>query len=117
MKIFVYGSLKKGKKLSYYLKNAKFLGEAITCKPYPLILSKSKWYPYLLEKNDGFKIKGEVYEIDFKTLKKLDRLEEAPFYYYRRKICVILNNKKTKSWCYFKRKPIKYKKRDLLREF
>ena len=117
MIIFVYGSLKKGKKLSHFLKNAKYLGEAITCKPYPLILSKSKWYPYLFDKNDGFKIKGEVYKIDYSTLKKLDRLEETPFYYYRKQICVKLNNKPIKAWCYFKRKPIKYKKRELLKEF
>ena len=117
MIVFVYGSLKRDKKLHYFLKNAKFLGEAITCSPYPLFLSKSKWYPYLLDKNDGFKIKGEVYKIDYSTLKKLDRLEEVPFYYYRKTICVKLNNKTLKAWVYFKRKKVKFLKKELLKEF
>jgi len=30
MRVFVYGSLKRGKKLHSLLENAKFLGEAIT---------------------------------------------------------------------------------------
>ena len=77
--VFVYGSLKWGKRLHLYLKEATFLDEVITCEKFTMILSKSKWYPYLL-KDKRVRIKGELYKIDFKTLKKLDRLEEVPFY-------------------------------------
>jgi len=98
IKIFVYGSLKRRKKLHSFLKEAKFLGEAITCNKYPMILSKSKWYPYLIEKKGiGYNIKGEVYEISHSILKKLDRIEETPFYYYRKKIPICLNKKKNLS--------------------
>ena len=118
MKIFVYGSLKKGKKLHYFLKKSKFLGEAETCDKYPMILSKSKWYPYLIEKKDvGYKIKGEVYEISPSLLKKLDKVEEAPFYYYRKKIPVCLNKKRVLAWVYFVRKIPKFRKKDLIKEF
>ncbi len=118
MIIFVYGSLKRGKKLNYYLKRAKFLGEAITCDKYPMILSKSKWYPYLIErKNQGYYIKGEAYKVSSCLLKLLDRVEEAPHYYYRKKICIKIDGKKYKAWTYFVRKVPKYKKKELLSNF
>ena len=118
MKIFVYGSLKRNKKLHFYLKNAEFLGYAKTSFKYPLILSKSGWYPYLIDKKGvGQKIKGEVYDISFKLLKMLDRVEEVPFYYKRIKICVKLNKKTIKAYTYFAVKKYKFTKRELLKEF
>jgi len=117
MKVFVYGSLKKGKKLHYLLKNAKYLGTGETCSPYPLIVSKNGWYPYLLEKKGGYKIKGEVYEITYSLLKRLDRVEEVPHYYYRKEICIELDGKKIKAWVYFAKKHPKFLKKELLREF
>ncbi len=118
MRIFVYGSLKKGKKLNFYLKKAKFLGTAITCVKYPMIISKSIWYPYLIEKKGiGKKIKGEVYKISPKLLKILDRVEEVPHYYYRKQIPICLNSKTIKAWVYFVRKFPKLNKKDLIDEF
>ena len=118
MKVFVYGSLKRNKKLHYYLRNARFLGEAVTCEKYPMILSKNGWYPYLLdEKGKGYKIKGELYEISHSLLKILDRLEETPFYYKRKKICVKLKSKALWAYAYFFAKKKKYLKKDLLKEF
>ena len=118
MRIFVYGSLKKNKKLHNYLKTAKFIGKAETCFSYPLILSKSCWYPYLLNiKNTGKRVKGEVYEINYNLLKRLDRLEEVPHYYIRKKICVKIKNKSYFVWCYFAKKNKKFLKKDLLEEF
>ncbi len=118
MRIFVYGSLKKDKKLHGYLKNSKFLGNALTCDKYPMILSKSGWYPYLIEKKGvGFRIKGEVYEISPKLMKILDRVEEAPFYYYRKQIPVCLNGKTIKAWVYFVKRAPKFNKKDLIDEF
>ncbi len=118
MKIFVYGSLKKDKKLHGYLKNSKFLGEAVTCEKYPMVLSKSGWYPYLIEKKGiGKYIKGEVYDVSTKLLKILDRVEESPYYYYRKKVLICLNGKKIKAWVYFVRKFLKFNKKDLIDEF
>jgi len=118
MIIFVYGSLKKNKKLHYYLKTAKFLGDGVTCYKYPMIISKSGWYPYLIEKKGtGYKIKGEIYKISPKLFKILDRVEEAPFYYYRKKIPICLNRKTIKAWVYFVKKPPKFNKKDLIDKF
>ena len=118
MKIFVYGSLKKGKKLNYFLKNAIFKYKAKTIKKYPLILSKSKWYPYLLDiPNKGYFIEGEVYEIDYSTLKNLDRLEEVPFYYKRKKILLKANNNTINAYTYFFAKKKKFLKKELIKKF
>jgi len=118
MIVFVYGSLKKGKKLHNYLENANFLGNAITCNKYPMIVSKSGWYPYLIEKKGiGYKIKGEVYKISLNLIKILDRLEEVPYYYYRKQISVCLNNKRIQAWVYFVKKIPKYNKKDFIIEF
>jgi len=115
--VFVYGSLKKDKKLHYFLKEAQFISYAKTCYKYPLIKSKNGWYPYLLDiKGKGKIVKGEVYKISFNLLKKLDRLEEVPFYYIRKKICV-QNKKKFLAYTYFKAKNIKFNKNELLSEF
>jgi len=118
MIVFVYGSLKKGKKLHSYLKNSKFLGNATTCEKYPMILSKEGWYPYLIDKPGmGYYIKGEVYNITPNTLKLLDKVEEAPNYYFRKKICVKIGNKKVYAWTYFVKKPPKFTSKELLEEF
>jgi len=118
MIVFVYGSLKKNKKLHHYLKTAKFLGDGVTCDKYPMIISKSGWYPYLIEKKGiGYKIKGEVYKISPKLLKILDKVEEAPFYYYRKQISICLNRKTIKAWVYFVKKPPKFNKKDLIDRF
>ncbi len=118
MIVFVYGSLKRDKKLHFYLKDAKFLGKAFTCHKYPMVISKEGWYPYLIEhKGRGDYIKGEAYKITPKLLKILDKVEETPNYYYRKKICIKIRNKKHKAYAYFVKKPPKYTKKDLINEF
>ena len=83
-----------------------------------MVLSKSGWYPYLIEKRGkGYNVKGELYKIDFKTLKILDRVEEAPHYYYRKKIPVCFKDKKVYAYVYFVRKPPKFEEKELLKEF
>ncbi|MEO1958988.1 MAG: gamma-glutamylcyclotransferase family protein [Nautiliaceae bacterium] len=90
----------------------------MTCDKYPIILSKSKWYPYLIErKNQGYYIKGEAYKVSSRLLKLLDRVEEAPYYYYRKKICIKVNDKKYKARTYFVRKVPKYKKKNFCQIF
>jgi len=118
MKVFVYGSLKKNKRLHNYMKKAEFAGCASTFRRYPLVLSEKGWYPYLLNKpGRGFHIKGEVYDVNYSLLKRLDRLEEVPYYYIRKKITVILNGKKIKADTYFYAKKKNFLKKDLLDEF
>jgi len=117
MIIFVYGSLKQNRYLHSYLKNAKFLGYAVTCRRYPLILNKTKEYPYLLNQKGGKSIKGELYKIDYNLLKKLDRLEEVPHYYQRKRVCVKKGYKSMVAYAYFSVKKRKFLQKELLEEF
>ena len=68
MKIFCYGTLKRGRSNHYKMKSAKFLGEAFITG-YQL-----HQCPAITPKKDGI-VYGEVYEIDEALLKTLDRFE------------------------------------------
>ncbi|MRJ06024.1 MAG: gamma-glutamylcyclotransferase [Epsilonproteobacteria bacterium] len=117
--LFVYGTLKRGKKLENFLSDALFLERGETLKPYPLFIFPGKWYPYLLNcPGKGKRVKGEIYKIDFKTLKRIDRLEEVPWYYYRGKILVKgeKSHRSYRVWTYFHRRK-NYKPHWLLEEF
>ena len=117
-KLFVYGTLKKGLCNHHYLKNAKFLGKAITKAPFPMI-APMKWYPYLLDQQGkGYRVEGELYEIDEKTLAKIDELEEYPSYYTRRWIDVEDESGQThRALAYFLAEPIQWSEEELLKEF
>ncbi len=117
-KIFVYGTLKRGFCNHMLLENAKFLGEATTKGCYPLIAPKV-WYPYLIDApGEGKRVKGELYEVDLPTLKKIDRLEEYPRYYTRKTIEVIDEKGQShKAIAYFLVRKIPYKEFPFLEEF
>ena len=95
--VFVYGTLRKGYWNHRLLENSKFLGEARTKEKYSLY---ADGIPYVV-KIPRTHIKGEVYEVDEETLRRLDQLEEHPDVYYREEIEVLLNGKPIKAWIYF----------------
>jgi len=78
--IFVYGSLKRGYQNESFLYEAKSLGKAKTLHKYPLIINKSEYYPYLIDKKGfGYEIIGELYRIKKEFLFELDRFEGSEF--------------------------------------
>ena len=82
MKVFVYGTLKKGYGNSGLLSGAKFLGvDAV--EDHLLILPS--FFPYAFPWKSGT-IYGEVYEVDEPTLRSLDRLEGYPTHYQRKQV-------------------------------
>ncbi len=76
--VFVYGTLKRGKRAHSLLSWAKFVGEG-TVSGYEMYIVRD--YPGIV-RGEG-KVRGEVYEVDEETLKKLDEYEGVPFYYER----------------------------------
>ncbi len=73
MKVFVYGSLKRGFLYHSFLETSEFLGNA-HIMGYDLYDLGS--YPAILKsKDDKSKVYGEVYEVDQETLRRLDKLE------------------------------------------
>lgn len=117
-KLFVYGTLKRGYENHHYLKNAKFIGTATSAQPYPMIAPK-KSYPYLINlPGVGRVIKGELYLVDFATLKRIDRLEEAPWL-YRRDFIEVIDEKGvlTRAFTYFFNQKVWLNPRAFLEEF
>ena len=78
MYIFVYGTLKRGRRANYLLANSRFLGEG-SIEGYDMYLVVD--FPAIV-KGKGI-VKGEVYEIDEETLKELDNYEGFPLLYDR----------------------------------
>lgn len=88
MRVFVYGTLKAAYWNHRLLAGATFLGEAFTEKRYAMYGSG---VPYIIPTEQGFPVKGEVYEIDESVhLPGLDRLEGHPNVYTRTNIMVQL---------------------------
>lgn len=85
IKVFVYGTLKKGFYNDYVLgkSEGKFIGEGVTDPCFTLVSLCA--YPAVLDKGTTT-IKGEVYEV--KTLEHLDWLEGYPEFYNRKVITV-----------------------------
>ncbi|KAF0720525.1 Aste57867_244 [Aphanomyces stellatus] len=90
--VFVYGTLKRDfPNYALYLgpaeerKKAKFVGEAVTCTAYPLVVGGDRCVPFLLSlPGEGVPIAGEVYSVDPTTLEALDILEGISSGYYKR---------------------------------
>lgn len=82
MRIFVYGTLKRGASNHVFLKKSKFLGEDRA--PGKLYVPKGmpRHFPYAAPAGEGW-IKGEVYSVNAETLERLDRLEGHPNFYCR----------------------------------
>lgn len=89
MKIFVYGTLKKGQPNHEFLMDkekgtAQFICQAKTIEKYPLLVATSFNLPFLLNLPDvGNRIVGEVYEVDSTMLSSLDEFEDYPEMYNR----------------------------------
>lgn len=94
MKVFVYGSLRKGLNNHDVLGDSKFVG---ACRlsggftmydlgPFPALLKGGDYKPY-----------GEVYSVDDATLKRLDILEGVPHFYNRKKF----STKYGTAWVYY----------------
>jgi gamma-glutamylaminecyclotransferase len=94
MKLFVYGTLKRGFGNNRLLRDAKFLGNARTVQPFVLLDSG---FPVMTPVGAGnMRVSGEVYEIDnidnSKTLARLDALEGEGRMYDRVKIDVVTDD-------------------------
>jgi gamma-glutamylaminecyclotransferase len=76
VKIFVYGTLKRGQPLHYALQAQTFVGEARTLQHFRLFSLGD--YPGLVRAEsleNGVSIEGEIWEIDAACLAELDEIE------------------------------------------
>ncbi|ESN93726.1 hypothetical protein HELRODRAFT_88252 [Helobdella robusta] len=94
IKIFVYGTLKRGYPNNIFFNNsslgyARFICKGKTEVKYPLVVATRWKLPFLLFAPDiGKNIEGDIYEIDNKFLSWLDDFEGHPFVYQRQQIFI-----------------------------
>jgi gamma-glutamylcyclotransferase (GGCT)/AIG2-like uncharacterized protein YtfP len=98
--VFVYGTLRKGYGNHRLLEegNAFFIGDAVTEEKYKLTASG---IPFVSKSEPICQIKGELYNVDGPTLRRLDQLEGHPNFYYREQIPVLVGDKMVYAWIYF----------------
>lgn len=96
MKVFVYGTLKKGYGLHHAIQHCEYLGKARTSNDFTMYHGA---YPYLV-KQKGRGAVGEVYEVDEYTLRNLDRIEGHPTFYERTEITVDLEGSEIPVYAY-----------------
>lgn len=79
MKVFIYGTLKRGFALhDKGLGNSKYIGDVVTVEPYPLLIAASFFGPMMLQQpGTGFRVAGELFEVPEEDLPLLDKLEDV----------------------------------------
>jgi gamma-glutamylaminecyclotransferase len=105
--VFVYGTLKKGQPNEHIMSNPetgkhKYIGPAETVDKFPLFVASKYNIPFMLtEKGTGFRIHGELYEVDNLKVIALDLLEGYPEFYIRNKFPVEKENGEIiEAWIY-----------------
>jgi len=93
VKVFVYGTLKKGLGNHKLLESSKFIGNALTVGKWAMV-GKGMGFPYVLERDsiNGKCIQGEVYEVNNEVAERLDILEGVPHHYTDTKVYVSYTN-------------------------
>jgi gamma-glutamylcyclotransferase (GGCT)/AIG2-like uncharacterized protein YtfP len=80
--IFVYGTLKRGLGNHRFLDGQEFLGVAETSPDFRLFDGGA--FPAMVEfPSTGVNVKGEIWRVDKKSKKSIDRLEGIPHMYKR----------------------------------
>ena len=82
MKVFVYGTLQQGRHNHHILRNARFIGKAVTVRKYGMT---DVGFPFMLRDQRVAPVAGELFDIgdDFDCLARLDRLESEGRMYDR----------------------------------
>lgn len=78
--LFVYGTLKRGQRNHFLMREARFLGEAVTAPLYTLLDLGS--FPGMIP-GGTTAVHGELYEVGPELLARLDRHEGVPRFYVR----------------------------------
>lgn len=102
--IFVYGSLKCGFQNNYYLKEAIYIDDALTCEKYAMYPARGGDFPFAIKSERINCIEGEVYRSNSaELLNNLDLLEGYPNLYVKEFINAKLSNGKIiEALIYFK---------------
>ena len=97
-KVFVYGTLKRGRHNNSILGPSQFLGVFLTERRFTMY--DGKGFPYVVPEGSTSVI-GELYEVDDKILERLDWLEGVRANHYKRiETKVFSDVEETWAWIY-----------------
>lgn len=102
--VFVYGTLRRGEVNHDFLETARFCGPHAT-QPYFRMFSLGA-YPAVVQGGLD-SIQGEVYQVDARTMSRLDRLEGFPVAYNRK----LIPTPWGLAWIYLYRESVEGRKR------
>jgi gamma-glutamylcyclotransferase (GGCT)/AIG2-like uncharacterized protein YtfP len=90
MKVFVYGTLKEGFSNHRCLGDSTLVGRGTTVKNYRMFTNG--FFPMLtaILPGEGYRIRGEVYDVTESILKRLDLLEGVGSGLYRRESTAVI---------------------------
>ena len=104
--IIVYGTLMSGCGNHGFLKGSTYCGK-IRIKGFSMVSLGS--FPAVTETGvSEDSVVGEVYEVDWNTIRRIDRLEGHPFFYQRKRIPIQLNvggHNIKEAWIYLQDNP------------
>ena len=73
--LFVYGTLKRGHRLNGILDGQKYKGEYHTAPNFDILDYADGSFPIVIPKENGYSIKGELYEVDEEVFRLTDAIE------------------------------------------
>ena len=98
--VFVYGSLMKGGGHHHIISEQLFLGRAVSKYHYTM---SARFHPFVadIKEHGCSKIHGELYSVNDKVFKAIDKLENHPDYYNRKQVYFNMEGDPYKAWMYF----------------
>jgi len=73
--LFVYGTLKRGHRLNGILDGQKYKGEYHTAPNFDILDYADGSFPIVIPKENGYSIKGELYEVNEEVFRLTDAIE------------------------------------------
>lgn len=84
--LFTYGTLMNGERNEHLLKEARFVGKAVTKPVYKLFRIDGNFvFPAIIDEGNTA-VSGEVYEVPIAALPGMDRMEGHPHFYRRQPV-------------------------------
>lgn len=85
--LFVYGTLKRGLRNHRLLTDEEFLGEAIT-EPRYRVIDLGPYPGLICDEANGLAVKGELWAVAERSLRKLDQFEGVPETFIREPVAI-----------------------------
>lgn len=98
-RIFVYGTLKRGRENHHWLAGQRFIAEARTKPVYRLF--DMGGYPGMIRDDNGVAVEGELWEVDEGGLARLDVLEDIDGGEYER-VLIELEEGRVEGYLYLR---------------